>query len=235
MPFNEYPSGGARDQCQRMKSLTPTGDRNELSSPALATDKSSSPEAPQTVFTGEYRAPLRDRLRAMRQVLHGSKSGAPNGPEKPTLTPSPLDLNTPSTSPSIPSPPPPTPRRSRPTPLYLGTCPGAPIKSQKYLNLPISKAGTDSDDLLFDRRANQPSPTEVATSARRSADKANERQRRRITTPGAPSPLRSSFNADEMAELAVQLDAMTKEMAEKKDGEKAEPETFVMGFKRSVR
>ncbi|KAI1461121.1 hypothetical protein F4805DRAFT_313999 [Annulohypoxylon moriforme] len=236
MSSNLHRSGRVYNLSQHFDSMALAEGGNEHSSSTTVAEDASMPDASKTVFTGEYRMPLRDRLRTMRQGIHERKeerrkSGRVNGLEDMTLrptrspsrSPSPLDLN----STSVPFTPPSTPQRSRPASLALEACPGAPTKSRKYLDLPASTSGTDSDDILFDRRAHSRSPLEIASSARRSADKANERQRRRITTPGEPSPLRSSFNADEMAELAAQLDAMREEIAAKGDEDPPTPELYM--------
>ncbi|KAI1210622.1 uncharacterized protein F4807DRAFT_422059 [Annulohypoxylon truncatum] len=249
MSSTQHRTGRVHNLSQHFDSLVQTEVRDERSSPTSLAEESSSPKALKTVFTGEHRVPLRERLRAMRQGINGRKeerrksAGLPNNREdmallptrSPSRTPSPLDLDSsyPSTSTFTTTAPPSTPRRSRPSPLPLvDSCPGAPVKSKKWLDLPASKSGTDADDLLFDRRAHPRAAVEIAASA----DKARERQRRRITTPGAPSPLRSSFNADEMAELAAQLDAMRAEIAAKEEGREdlLTPEPF-KGFERFAR
>ncbi|XDG02976.1 hypothetical protein ABKA04_002591 [Annulohypoxylon sp. FPYF3050] len=238
MSSNQQSASRVRDLSQHFNNLTQTEDHAEGSSPAKAVEEVTEPEARKTIFTGEFRLPIRERLRAMRKEINDSqekrrKSGRfSNGADNTTLNPvysnvrapSPLDLNcVPLPLTRITPPPPPAPSTpQRPSSLALDSiCPGAPIKSKKYLRLPASISGTDSDDILFDRRANPRTPVEIADTARRSSDKANERSRSRVTTPCAPSPLRSSFNAEEMMELAAQLDAMRAEIAAK---EAQEPE-----------
>ncbi|KAI1095454.1 hypothetical protein F5B19DRAFT_345741 [Rostrohypoxylon terebratum] len=232
MSSNQQSSGRVRDLSQHFDNLAQTEDHTVRSSPTETAEAATEPEARKTIFTGEYRFPLRDRLRAMRKAIsdsqekRGKTRPSPSDAKDVTLNPvysnarapSPLDLNCvplPLTRITPPPPPPPsTPHHPSPLPLD-SICPGAPVKSKKYLKLPADLSGTDSDDILFDRRANPCTPVSVAATARRTSDKNNERSRSRTTTPSCPSPLRSSFNAEEMADLAAQLDVMRAEIAAK--------------------
>ncbi|KAI2473402.1 hypothetical protein F4781DRAFT_442038 [Annulohypoxylon bovei var. microspora] len=255
MSSNQHRSGRVRNLSQHFDSLAQAEDR-EYVSPSTMTEEPSSPEAPKTVFTGEHRVPLRDRLRAMRKGIHARKEERRSSgllsdslesmvsSTSPPRTPSPITSTSTSisTSPCTPANNTLTRRRSRPAALPLGACPHAPRKANKYLAVHLDASPKDSssddDDCLFDRRATQHAE---AVSKRLFVDQATDRHRRRVTAPGAPSPLRTSYNADEMAKLAAELDVMRAEIAAREKEESAGtddergPQPFVKGFARFVR
>ncbi|KAI1411688.1 hypothetical protein F5Y13DRAFT_200683 [Hypoxylon sp. FL1857] len=178
--------------------------------------ESSSVDVPtkKLILTGEYRTPFSERIQAMRRGEHeraqecrnrGSVSDRLNALAIKTSrrTPSPPG------STSAPAPPS-TPLR----PAAAEVCPGAPQKARKFdrnfLGRGSSCSDGNEDDYLFDRWANKP---ENVLRKKKSADLSNERCRRGITTPDHPSPLRSSFNAEEMEKISAQLDALSKRMS----------------------
>ncbi|KAI1106722.1 hypothetical protein F4804DRAFT_354133 [Jackrogersella minutella] len=213
---------------QHFNSLAQTEESNMRSPPTPVSDTnaeaSSSVDAPsarQTVYTGEHRIPLRERLRKMRLGINERKEER----RRSGYLPESLQNMVSSSSPPSPSPPPPagaptTPIRSRPAPLEPPRAPRKANRKSLHLPPPVFAGGCDEDDHLFDRRAN--TTEEEVASKRLSVDVANERSRKRITAPGAPSPLRASFNADEMARLGSELDEMLeRERLAKEEAERA--------------
>ncbi|KAI2632401.1 hypothetical protein GGR54DRAFT_583339 [Hypoxylon sp. NC1633] len=163
-------------------------------------DSSGSGSLQKTVFTGEKRVPIRERLRTMRQgirdrALQRRKSGViPNALEAITSrTPSPLQV-------------PQTPKLPQLAKFEI-ECPGAPIKKAKKVADLRGESSESSDsegsnDVFFDRQANK---KDQVASKKLFLDSVNERRRSRNSTPVQPSPLRRSFNAAEMEKLAAGL------------------------------
>ncbi|KAI2620239.1 hypothetical protein GGS26DRAFT_317639 [Hypomontagnella submonticulosa] len=157
----------------------------------------------ETVFTGEYRTPLRERLKARRrEVEERAKERRESGSisdhlESMTNSPSNPPSRSSSRTSSPPARKPVTPPSRPPSAEYLGP----------ELRRLLDQYVADNNDILFDRRATK----QDVDNKRLSQDLANERQRKRITAPPSPSPLRRSYNADEMAKLSSALKALQTE------------------------
>ncbi|KAI1381521.1 hypothetical protein F4677DRAFT_460627 [Hypoxylon crocopeplum] len=148
----------------------------------------------KVVFTGENRIPYRERLQKIRRAAEErakrrSGSGTIEAKGSPPRTP-------PRTPPSL-------------EPFEI-ECPGAPRKVNKFLDarrLSDSESDETEDDYVDEEQ--------VATK-RLLLDSANERHRKGITKPASPSPLRRSFNAEDMEKFGPTLDFMRAELDEHK-------------------
>ncbi|KAI4869080.1 hypothetical protein F4820DRAFT_407943 [Hypoxylon rubiginosum] len=169
----------------------------------------------KTVFTGEYRVPLSERLRAIRlDVTDRAHSRRESGnPSADAL----VDRTSPPPRTQVPVLPTFTPVRpvSSSSSSVDPECPGAPRKvvSSKQHSIAMRRLSSDTspsssssscssssdgdydddyeNDHLFDRKANEP---HLVLKKKSFIDLANERQQRGDTAPCTPSPLRHSFS-----------------------------------------
>ncbi|KAI0831611.1 hypothetical protein F5Y06DRAFT_281431 [Hypoxylon sp. FL0890] len=192
-------------------------ERSEAEGELEAHNDPSSDDSPTKllVLTGEYRIPFRERMQAIRQRVQeraqerrksGVISDSLDAMTSKTSAPQTPGSRGPTSAPRAPV----TPSGS----AQAETCPGAPVKPKREFDLRRLSWGSESediDDYLFDRYWAE--KEDNVLSKKKSADWSNERQRRGITRPDTPSPLRSSFNAEEMAKLSAQLGEFAKKMA----------------------
>ncbi|KAL7624360.1 hypothetical protein AAE478_005923 [Parahypoxylon ruwenzoriense] len=230
--------GRVRDLSKRFDALAASRNEQHSPQPKPAartdtdTDTDTDTEATQDarvrfadlVLTGERRIPLRERLRTMRQELADrARLRRETGYLSDTLDSmcsrscSSLSLDS---LPDLPA----TPRRHR-SAFSEREAPAAPRKVRTFYDVrrlasldgSRSRSGGDGkngdeddeeeeDDCLFDRRANS-RPDEVVRK-KLFLDANNERRQKRISIPDRPSPLRRSYNAEEMAKLGFALDSM---------------------------
>ncbi|KAI0381486.1 hypothetical protein F5Y04DRAFT_288362 [Hypomontagnella monticulosa] len=169
---------------------------------------SRSDENSETVFTGEYRAPLRERLRKRRQEVQRRpferyESGSVSDHHD-SMT------NTPAGSPGH------SPRRM-PSPATSKSTPPSRPPSAEYLapelRRLLDRYAKENTDRLFDRCADK----QEAASKRSSLDLANERHQKGITAPPSPSPLRRSCNAMDTAVLSSALKKLQMEQSAGRD------------------
>ncbi|KAI1403769.1 hypothetical protein F4819DRAFT_449702 [Hypoxylon fuscum] len=196
-------------------------DKHQLSSKSEGEDKVSVDATHENaVYTGEYRIPLRERLRAARQSI---KERAQFRRETGLLS---VDAIVEQIS------PPRTPSTSRP--VSIAECPDAPSKGKKYSDVKRLSSGSlkgcfsneHNDDHLYDRQAYK---LDKVAGKKLFIDVSNERQRKRTTTPIAGSPLRRSFFEEEMEAMSTYLARALSEVEDESAGrsETEEEETAV--------
>ncbi|KAI0602252.1 hypothetical protein F4775DRAFT_602220 [Biscogniauxia sp. FL1348] len=172
---------------------TPTATPAGRPSPQSELFESSPTSSPAATYTGEFRVPLRERVRLMR--LSGGSIERPHTP-----IPGPA-------SPAAPRTPP-----HRATLPSVDECPGAPRKARKYRLLSSSsEEGEDNEDeidILLDRRANRLRASQFGMELLerpqiRIAGANNEGVKGPLgsAAPARESPLRNSVTRDELAAL----------------------------------
>ncbi|KAI1639379.1 hypothetical protein F4809DRAFT_139587 [Biscogniauxia mediterranea] len=187
------------------RSSTPTpASRGALPTPAGS--PAGTATTTTTTFTGEFRVPLRERVRLMR--LSGEPAERPRtpipGPSSPCAT-MPRTPRTPPHQATLPS---------------VDECPEAPRKANKYRLLSHKKSsgsseGEDEDDedddvdILLDRRANRLRASQLGMKLPErpqiSIAGANERVKKAAlgSAPARESPLRNSVSRDELTTLDI--------------------------------
>ncbi|KAI1139663.1 hypothetical protein F5Y05DRAFT_424579 [Hypoxylon sp. FL0543] len=163
----------------------------------------------KTVLTGEYRIPLRERVQAMRQEVQQGRREERQikdiSKDLEALANRIYEKGVSRVRDPTSAPRPPVTPTSSPSPA---ACPGAPSKPKRQFDLRrLSLSDDEDDDAFFDRF--WASRDENTLRKKKSSKRLNERHRRGSTRPETPSPLRSSFNFEEMEKMKTALSAVT--------------------------
>ncbi|KAI1492973.1 hypothetical protein F5X96DRAFT_293503 [Biscogniauxia mediterranea] len=192
----------------RPSTPTPAG-RGALPTPPGSPAGTATTTTTTTTFTGEFRVPLRERVRLMR-LSGGPVVERPRTPIPGPSSPCAAAAATPRTPPhqaTLPS-------------VDEDECPGAPRKANKYRLLSHKKSssseGEDEDededdddiDILLDRRANRLRASQLGMKLLERPQigiaSANERVKKALgSAPARESPLRNSVSRDELTTLDV--------------------------------
>ncbi|KAI1825401.1 hypothetical protein F4861DRAFT_198790 [Xylaria intraflava] len=156
---------------------------NNLSAGSTSEGEPSTEPKPKMILTGEFRVAIRQRI---QELQRSKEDPTPLRPSTP-LPNKRIGTMTPQTPPQVPATP---------------ECPGAPRKNKVcHADLLYSRCDEDDNDILLDRKVND-GASRLATFLEPGHGASPS------ITPVGGSPLRQSWNSDDLTEINAKLQAL---------------------------